>query len=137
MMLVDPDIVPGMVSAMKEGREAAGISSVADIQDWISGAIFRKLVELGSFSTNTCVALSISTDCFQAWRQSGFEGWPTIVTIRSADPSSRVQVVSQIIVGITLGPGQPVDLESFLHPIAVKLEVLAAGVSGLTVSGFS
>jgi len=137
MMLADPDIGPGMVNAMKEAREAAGISPVEDIRDWFSGAIFRKLVELGYFSTNTCVALSISTDGFQAWRQRGFEGWPIIITILSADPSSRVQVVSQIIVGITPGPGQPVDLESFLHPIAEELDVLAAGVGGVTVAGFS
>jgi len=110
MMLTDPDIGPGMVNAMKEEREAAGISSVEDIRDWFSGSIFRKLVELGYFSTNTCVALSISTDSFQAWRQRGFEGWPIMVTILIADPSLRVQVVSQIIVEITPGPGRPVDL---------------------------
>jgi len=126
-----------MVNAMKEAREAAGFSPVEDIRDWFSGTIFRKLVELGYFSTDTCVAMTISTDGFQAWRQRGIEGWPIIVTILSADTSSRVQVVSQIIGGITPGPGQPVDSEAFLHPIAEELDVLAAGVGGVTVAGFS
>jgi len=92
---------------------------------------------LGYYSTNTCVALRPSTDIFQAWRQRDFERWPIIVTILSAGPSSRVQVVLQFIVGITCGPGQPVDLESFLHPIAEGLDVLGAGVSGVSVTGFS
>ena len=45
-------------------------------------------------------------------------------------------MVSQLIIGITLGPGQPSDLESFLLPIAQELNALAAGVAGVTVAGF-
>jgi len=45
-------------------------------------------------------------------------------------------VVSQIILGITPGPGQPADLESFFHPIAEELNALAAGVAGVTVAGY-
>ena len=81
-------------------------------------------MELGYFSTSTCVALTLSTDGFQAWRQRGFERWPIIVA-------------SNKIIDITPGPGQPVYLESFLHPIAKELNVLVAGVSGVTVAGFS
>jgi len=101
VLLADPDIGPDMVNAIKEAWEAAGTSPVEDIRDWFNGAIFRHPVELGYFSTNTCVALNNSTHCFQAWRQSGFEGWPVIVTILSVSPSSRVQVVSQNIICIT------------------------------------
>jgi len=68
VLLADPDIGPGMVNAIKEAWEGAGTSPVENIRDWVNGAIFRHLVELGYFSTNTCVALNISTDCFQAWR---------------------------------------------------------------------
>jgi len=46
-------------------------------------------------------------------------------------------VVSHLILGITPGPGQPADLESFLHPIAEELNALAAGVSGISVTGFA
>ena len=45
------------------------------------------------------------------------------------------KTVSQLILGITPGPGQPADLESFLHPIAEELNELASGVSGVTVAG--
>ena len=45
------------------------------------------------------------------------------------------KTVSQLILGVTPGPGQPADLESFLHPIAEELNELASGVSGVTVAG--
>lgn len=51
------------------------------------------------------------------------------------DPSTRVQIVSQIVLGITPGSRQPVDLASFLHPIADELNTLAAGVRGVSVVG--
>jgi len=79
---------------------------------------------------------AFSTDGFQAWRQRGFEGWPIVATILRADPSGRVQVVSQLILGITPGPSQPADLEYFFHPIAEELNALAAGVSGVAVAGY-
>jgi len=135
MMLADPAMGPGMVQAMKDAREAAGTSPVDGFGDWFHGGSFRKLVQLGCFSSNTCIALSISTDGFQAWRQRGFEGWPIIATILNVDPSTRVQIVSQFVLGSTPGPGQPADLESFLHPIAEELNALAAGVAGITVAG--
>lgn len=136
MMLADADIGAGMVTAMKEARQAAAAGAPKDLRDWFDGTTFRNLVNKGYFSTNTCIALSISTDGFQAWKQRGFEGWPIIATILNVDPSARVQVVSQLILGITPGPGQPVDLESFMHPVADELNVLATGVSGITVAGF-
>jgi len=110
MMLADSAIGPGMVQAMKDAREAAGTSPVDGFGDWFHGATFRKLVELGCFSSNTCIALSISTDGFQAWRQRGFEGCPIIETKLNVDASTRVQTVSQSVLGITPGPGQPADL---------------------------
>jgi len=125
-----------MVQAMNQAREAAAASSPEDLRDWFDGKVFRKLVAQGYFSSNTCIALSISTDSFQAWRQRGFEGWPIIATVLNIDPTSRVQVVSQIILGITPGPGQPADLESFFHPIAEELNALAVGVAGVTVAGY-
>jgi len=136
MMLADPEIGAGVVSAMKEAREAAESSPTRGLRDWFDGATFRKVRPLGYLSFNTCITLSISTDGFQDWRQRGVEGWPIIVTVLSVDPTSRVKVVSQMILGITPGQSQPADLESFLHPIAEQLNALAAGVSGMTVTGF-
>jgi len=41
-----------------------------------------------------------------------------------------------MILGITPGPNQPADLESFLQLNAEELNDLAAGVSFVTVAGF-
>ena len=137
MMLVDSEMRTDMVKAMTEAREAAATSPVQGLRDWFDGATFHKLLELGYFPSTTCVPLSISTDGFPAWKQRGFEGSPIIATVLMVHPSSRVQVVSQLIPGITPGPGQAADLKSFLHPVAEELKLLAAGVSGTTVAGFS
>jgi len=136
MMLADAKSWAGMVTAVKEAREAAASSPAEGVRDWYDGATFGKLEEIRYFSSITCVALSISTDGFQAWKQRGFEGWPIIATINDVDPSARVQVVSQLILGITTGRSQPADFESFLNSIAEALDVLAAGVSGVNVTGF-
>jgi len=66
MMLADPDVGAGMVKTMEQAREAAAAVSPKDLRDWFDGKFFRKLVSQGTFSSNTCVALSISTDGFQA-----------------------------------------------------------------------
>jgi len=134
MMLADPDVEAGMVKTMEQAQEAAAAVPPKDLRDWFDGKIFRKLVSQGYFSSSTCVALSISTDGFQAWKQRGFEGWTIVATIFNVDPSGRVQVVSQLILGITPGPGQPADVESFFHPIAEELNTLATRVSGVTVA---
>jgi len=136
MMLADPDIGAGMVKTMEQAREAAAGGPPTDLRDLFDGPIFRKLMAQGCFSSNTCVAISDSTDGFQAWKQRGLEGWPIAATILHVDPSGRVQVVSQLILGITPGPSQPADLKSFFHPIAEELNALAAGVSGVAVAGY-
>lgn len=136
MMLADPGIGSGMVKAMQEAREAALSGEDGGLGDWYDSSNFRKLFEKCYFSTNTCVAVSISTDGFQAWKQRGFEDWPMIATVLNVHPSSRVQVVSQLVLGITPGPCQPADLKSLLHPVAEELNALAAGVGGVTLAGF-
>ena len=136
MMLADPDIGAGMVKTMEQAREAAAGGPPKDLRDFFDGPIFRKLMAQGCFSSNTCVAISDSTDGLQAWKQRGLEGWPIAATILHVDPSGRVQVVSQLIVGITPGPSQPADLDSFFHPIAEDLNAFAAGVSGIAVAGY-
>jgi len=135
-MLADPDTGVGMVSAMNEACQAAPVSPPKDLRYGFDGTTFRKLYAQGYFSTNTGIVLSISTDGLQAWRLRGFEGWPIIGTILNVDPSSRIQIDSQLILGITPGPGQLADLDFFLHPIAEEQNLLAAGESGVAVEWF-
>lgn len=111
MMLADFTMGEGMIKATEKTRQAAASASPEALRDWFDGATSRKLVTIGYFSNNTCIALSISTDGLQAWKQRGFHGWPIIAIILNIDPESRVQALSQLLLGVTPGPREPADLE--------------------------
>lgn len=89
----------------------------------------------GLFQNNTSVALSLATDGFEAWRQNGSHGWLVIATVLNLNPSTRSKNSSQVLVTISPGFKQSVDLESFLPPIADELKSLAVGRSGIHVAG--
>jgi len=59
------------------------------------------------------------------------------VTVLNLSPGVRTRNFCQIVVAITPGPRQPVDLESFFHPLADELSRLAAGIPGVRVAGSS
>jgi len=75
--------------------------------------------------------LNCGTDGFQFWRQNGFEGWPIVMTPLSRRQDQRTRNKYQLLMAVTPGPKQPVDLESFLRPIPEELNELAKGVPGL------
>jgi len=140
-MLSDPTLGPDIMAGMNSARQAA--AACADgkqkegLHDWYHGLVFLAAVRAGLFTKDTDIALSISTDGFEAWRQGGFQGWPIIVTVLNLPPGARTRNVCQIVVAITPGPRQPVDLESFLHPLAEELNELARGIPGIRVAGTS
>lgn len=104
MMVADPVVGPEMVRSMSKAPLAAW-QELQGVRDWYDGRNFRAAVAVGHFPSDFSVAWSLSTDGFEAWRQNGFQ------------------------VCVTPGPKQPVDLESFLHPIAEELNKLARGIS--------
>jgi len=108
---------------------------VDGVRDWYDGRTLREAVAAGLFHSDTCMALSISVDGFEAWRQRGFQGWPIVVSVLSVRPGERVKNFASIILAVTPGPRQPVDKESFLHPIVEELNTLAKGISGVKVAG--
>lgn len=133
-MLQDALIGTQMQRNMGVAREAAAAERTG-VRDWYDGDNFRDAVRRGYFSTNTCVALSLSTDGFEAWRQKGFHGWPVIATVLNLDPDVRVRNVSQILLCTTPGPRQPKDLDSFLRPVAAQLDALGSGITDVAVAG--
>lgn len=133
-MLEDPRLGPDMMEAMSDARHAATLPR-AGLRDWYDGSTFRDAVAKGLFQSNTSVALSLATDGFEVWRQKGFQGWPVIATVLNLEPSTRSKNISQVLLTITPGPKQPVDLESFMRPIADELSSLSRGISGVRVAG--
>jgi len=133
-MLADPLLEHSMITAMADAIQAA--TSPADgVRDWYDGKTFREAVAAGLIDTDTCVALSISMDGFEAWRQRGCQGWPIVVTVLCIQPNQRVKNTAKFVVAVAPGPRQPVSLESFLHPIAEELDKMAQGTIGVKVAG--
>ena len=77
--------------------------------------------------------LNCSTDGFQFFRQKGFEGWPITATPVCLMPDERNRNKYQLLLVVIPGPKQPVDLESFRHPIAKGSDELGKGVPGLII----
>jgi len=73
MMLANPDLGLDMMDLMRKARLAAASGSTSR-DDWYNSDIFRILLAMGKFSSDNDVALSISADGFEAWRQGGFQG---------------------------------------------------------------
>jgi len=69
-MLAHREVGPSMTIAMADARQAAKLP-LDGVRDWFDGNIFREAVRAGLFNYDTCVALSVSMDGFEAWRQRG------------------------------------------------------------------
>jgi len=65
MMLAKPDIGPHIMDLMRKARFATASGSTSR-EDWYNSDIFRILLDMGKFSSDTDVALSISADGFDA-----------------------------------------------------------------------
>lgn len=131
-MPADPQLDPGMGDAMAKARQVAA-EPVTGVRDWYDGSTFLTAVANGLFNSDTSVALTFSTDGFEAWLHLEFQCWPVVAIVLDSDPSTRTKIVSQMLLTFTPGPKQPVDLDSFLRPIADELNVLAVGIDGVDV----
>jgi len=118
---------------MAAARKAA--DEVADgVHDYPHSSNFRHYRDAGLLDHGPFVPINCGTDGFQFFRQNGFEGWPVTATPLSLSPDQRMRTKYQLLLVVTPGPRQPVDLESFLHPIAAELNELAKGVPGLIIA---
>jgi len=120
-----------MLENMAASRQAAD-EDPDGVHDYFHGDKWRFLRERGLLD-RVLVSLNLGTDGFQFLRQNGFEGWPIFATPLSVSPTQRTGNKYQLLLAVTPGPRQPVDLESFLHPIAGELNELAKKIPGLLV----
>jgi len=140
-MLSDPILGPDKMAGMKEARSAANRNldgkQREGLHDWHDGLTFLEALRARLFDEDTDIALSVSTDSFEAWRQRGFQGWPIIVTVLNLSPGVRTRNICQIVAAVSPGPRQPVDLDSFLHPLMAELNQLARGILDIRIAGSS
>jgi len=135
MMLADPKLSAAMQDYMAYARGCAAEVDVTSFRDWFDGATFRRLVKDGFIVSDFNIVLGVALDGFDSWRQTGCKGWPVVVTILSLPPEMRTKIVCMLPVLVTPGPGEPVDLDSFLAPLMAELNALAAGVPGMYIDG--
>lgn len=133
MMLLDPELSVAMRDYMVIARQRAAEEDVASYSDWYDGASFRKMVKDGLIVSNADIVFGVALDGFDSWRQTGCKGWPVVVTVLSLPPEMRTKTVCMLPVMITPGPGELIDLDSFLRPLLVELHSLAAGVAGVSI----
>lgn len=114
---------------------AAAQHPVNNLEDSFNRSTFGDTVQAGLFTAGTDVAISLSTDGFEAWRQEGFQGWPVVATVLNLSSENRTRNVCQILITITPGPRQPHDFESVLHPVVEELNELARRIAGVKAFG--
>ena len=134
MMLADPEIGPEMIElnedALDDAEKARTVFKVFYHSD-----IYRDLVKKGIIKSPIDIFVSLGAEGYEAWRQSGYQGWPIMLTIMRMPTSTRFKIALQLLVTVTPGPNEPKDLESFLHPVMEELNLLARGVPGFKVAG--
>jgi len=129
--VIGKSMLANMAAALRAADEGAD-----GVHDYYHSDNFRYLRARGVLR-GIFVPMNLGTDGFQFWRQNGFEGWPITITPLSLSPDERARNKYQLLVAVTPGPKQPVDLESFLHPIMDELNELAKGIPGLRVAGLT
>jgi len=130
-ILGDPVIGKSMLENIEKARLAAD-EDADGVHDYYHSEKFRFLRDRGLLG-DTFVPVNLGSHGLQFWRQNGFEGWPIVATPLSLSSKQRSNNKYQLLLAVTPGPKQPVDLESFLHPIVEELNQLARGIPGLKV----
>ena len=105
------------------------------MNNFYHGDIYRDLFKKGIIKSPMNILKSLGADGYTAWKQSGSRGWPFMLTIMSMPTSTRFEIASQLLVTVTLGPEEPMDLESFTHPVMEELNLVARGMLSCNVAG--
>jgi len=132
-LLSDPIIGKSMMENMAAARKAVD-EMAAGVHEYPHSSNFRHYRAAGLPDHGHFVPVNCQTDGFQFFRQNGFEGWPVTATPLSLSPDQRTRNNYQLLLVVTPGPIQPVDLELFRYPIAAELNELVKGVPGRIVA---
>ncbi|KAL1914108.1 uncharacterized protein VTP21DRAFT_1110, partial [Calcarisporiella thermophila] len=100
-----------------------------EYNDIFDGKRYKELVQNGMFRDPRDIALSVSTDGFQLYKQNTHECWPVILINHNLSPEVRVKKENILIALMIPGPKQPKNIDSFLVPLINELKELEDGVS--------
>ena len=92
--------------------------------DVYDGLWYKSLVNSGNFQDPTDVALLVSMDDYQMFRQKRNDCWIVLLINGNLPPSERVKKDNLMISAMFPGPRQPKNMNSFLRPLITELKKL-------------
>jgi len=114
-LLSDPIIGKSMTENMAAARKAA--DEVADgVHKYPHSSNFCHFRDAGLLDHGTSVPVSFGTYGSQFFRHNRFEGWPVTATLLSLCADQWMRTKYQLLLVVTPGPRQPVDLELVFNP---------------------
>jgi hypothetical protein len=94
------------------------------IGDIFDGKMYKELCEKGFFEDRRELALTVSCDGYQIFKQKTDDNWVFLVINNNLAPEVRVKKENLIISFIIPGPNQPKDFNSFLQPFIEEMKTL-------------
>ena len=88
------------------------------------GNMYKELCEMNFFLDKRELALTISCDGYQIFKQKTDDNWIFLVINNNLAPEKRVKKENLIISFMIPGPHQPKDFNSFLLPLVEELKIL-------------
>jgi hypothetical protein len=92
--------------------------------DIFDGNMYKELCEEGFFEDKRELALTVSCDGYQIFKQKTDDNWVFLVINNNLAPEIRVKKENLIISFIIPGPNQPKDFNSFLQPFIEEMKIL-------------
>ena len=134
LVLKDEIMSSYIKQTMAHARECAA-APWQQYRDFYDSATFRDLCRRKVITSDYDIMLGAAVDGYDAYEQTGAKGVIISVMMLSLPADMRSKLVCMLPVLITPGPGEPVDLDSFIVPLMTELDSLAAGVEGVEVHG--
>lgn len=101
-----------MATARTDASRAA--QDLPHVCAWYHGTVSRPMVQDGHFTADTYIALRLPTDGFEAWRQQGFQSWPSCPDIAPYDTINLILCIVvpklwELVMAAWISPGSSDD----------------------------
>jgi len=95
-----------------------------DLDDIFDGEIYKELLERNLFRDNRDIAITVSCDGYQIFKQKTDDCWAFLIINNNLDPLIRVKKENLLIPFLIPGPNQPKDFNTFLRPFINEMKEL-------------
>ena len=95
-----------------------------DLDDIFDEEIYKELLERNLFKDNRDIAITVSCDGYQIFKQKTDDCWAFLIINNNLDPLIRVKKENLLIPFLIPGPNQPKDFNTFLRPFINEMKEL-------------